>query len=438
MESRENIEISSSVLTRTEEENLITQNRWCQIRALFEKGMNKSEIARELDIDLKTVRKWLRQNWSPQQRDREHTLDSYQEFLRARAPEVGYNAAVLYRELRAEPHGYEGSYTALVKYIRSWRVEARQQNTATPRFETGPGQQSQVDWGSTKVWFESGRQIVHLFVMVLAFSRRIFVKAYLNERMSALLDGHAEAFEHFGGRTEKILYDNPRTIVKKKDEESGQIVWNQTFKDRMDFYGVEIKLCRYYRAQTKGKVESGVKYVKRNALAGRRFRNLDHLNEWLTEWCLTVADQRVHGTTHEQPSERFRRAEASALIPVAPRPIPERERLEHRIVPRDTYVVVETNRYPTPTEWVGQQVEVRLLADRIMITNGSGEPLSYPRLRGKFLTASWGGTPRSWARQKSGSILGPPRLDPSYSLAVGEVETRPLAAYEALIEEVRS
>jgi transposase len=99
--------------------------------------------------------------------------------------------------------------------------------------------------------------------MVLAFSRRIFVKGYLNEGMNALLDGHASAFTHFGGRTETILYDNPRTIVQSKDESNGQVVWNRTFKDRMDFYGVEIKLCRYYRAQTKGKVEIGYLPIER-------------------------------------------------------------------------------------------------------------------------------------------------------------------------------
>jgi transposase len=433
VERNENIEIISSVPNGIEEETVVKENLWCRIRALFEQGLSKSAIARELEIDLKTVRKWLRQTWEPQKRERKCALDAYESFLRARAPEVGYNAAVLYREL--EPRGYKGSYTALVKYIRPWRVEAREQ-TATPRFETEPGRQAQVDWGSTKIWFETDRLTVHLFVMVLGYSRRIFVKGYLNERMSSLLEGHEAAFRHFGGRTETILYDNPRTIVAEKDEASGQVVWNRTFKDRMDFYGVEIKLCRYYRAQTKGKVESGVKYVKGNALTGRRFRDLDHLNEWLEEWSLRVADERVHGTTHERPSERFRRAEASALIPVDLRPVPERERLEHRIVPRDTYVVVETNRYPAPVEWVGQQVEVRLLADRVLITNGNGEPLSYPRLQGKFLTASWSRAPRSWPRQKAGFVVGLPRLDPSYPLAVGEVELRPLAAYEALLEEV--
>jgi transposase len=136
VERNENTEIISSAPIGIEEEAVVKQNLWCRIRALFEQGLSKSAIARELGIDLKTVRKWLHQTWEPQKRKRKWALDTYESFLRARAPEVGYNAAVLYREL--EPRGYKGSYTALVKYIRPWRVEAREQ-TATPRFETEPG-----------------------------------------------------------------------------------------------------------------------------------------------------------------------------------------------------------------------------------------------------------------------------------------------------------
>ena len=146
MERNENTMIISSIPVGIEEETVIKQNLWCQIRTLFEQGLNKSAIARELGVDLKTVRKWLRQTWEPQKRERTSALDVHAPFLRARAPEVGYNAAVLFREL--EPHGYKGSYPALVKYIHPWRLDACQLNTATPRFETEPGRQAQVDWGS--------------------------------------------------------------------------------------------------------------------------------------------------------------------------------------------------------------------------------------------------------------------------------------------------
>lgn len=431
MERAENSDIISSVPTGTEEDSLVKQNLWYQIRARFENGMKKTAIARELDLDVKTVRKWLRRKWTEQERQRGRALDEYKKFLIARAPEVGYNAAVLFREVRGQ--GYGGSYPSLVKYIRPWRVS--DEKTATARFETEPGHQAQVDWGSSKVWFEDVQERVHLFVMVLGYSRRIFVRAYQNERIESLLDGHVAAFNHFGGRTGTILYDNPRTIVVQKNQISGEVIWNQTFKDRMDFYGVEIKLCRYYRAQTKGKVESGVKYVKGNALAGRRFRDIDQLNEWLAEWCLTVADERLHGTTHERPSERFARSEAAVMIPVNERPVPELERNERRIVPRDTYVVVETNRYPTPPDWVGDRIDVRISSDQVTLTNGQQEQLSYTRLIGKFQTVRRGGNPRSLTSKKNPE--GPPRLDPLYPVMDGDVEQRSLAAYEALIEEVQ-
>ena len=431
MEREENSAILPSVPTGTEEDSVVRQNQWCQIRALFEQGVNKTAIARELGIDVKTVRKWLSKHWKEQERQRKSGLDDYQDFLRARAPEVRYNAAVLFREVKGK--GYGGAYTTLVKYIRSWRVS--EQKTATARFETEPGDQAQVDWGSARVWFEERQERVHLFVMVLGYSRRIFVRAYRNERIESLLDGHAAAFNHFGGRTRTILYDNPRTIVIEKNETSGEVVWNRSFKDRMDFYGVEIKLCRYYRAQTKGKVESGVKYVKGNALTGHRFRDIDHLNEWLEQWCLTIADERLHGTTHERPSERFARAEVSAMIPVNGRPVPELERNEQRVVPRDTYVVVETNRYPTPVEWVGRRIDVRISGDRVTLINGRQEPLIYQRVSGKFQTIRWQGDPRSLtSRNEAGGL---PRHDPDYPLLVGEVEQRSLAAYEAMMEEVR-
>jgi transposase len=134
----------------------------------------------------------------------------------------------------------------------------------------------------------------HLHDGFLGYSRRLFAQAYRSEGSDALLDGHAAAFAHFGGRTATILYDNPRTIVTSKEESTGQVVWNATFKNRMDFYGVTVRLCRYYRAQTKGKVESAVKYIKRNGLAGKRFRDLEELNVYLLDWCVRVADERVH------------------------------------------------------------------------------------------------------------------------------------------------
>ncbi len=409
---------------------LISETQWGAVRALRGRGMSRKRIARELGLDIKTVRKWLRADWQPQRRQaRGRELDRFAEFLRGRAPEVGFNAVVLRRELQAL--GYTGSYSAVARYMSPSRGEWRGEELGTVRFETGPGEQAQVDWGSSWVWLGEQRVRVHLFVMVLGYSRRLFTRAYASEGLDPLLDGHQRSFAHFGGRTRTILYDNPRTIVKEKDETSGHVEWNAAFKDRMDFYGVEIRLCRYYRARTKGKVESGVKYVKRNALAGRRFHDLDELNDWLLHWCFAIADQRVHGTTHERPAERFAREEAAALIAVDRRPPAPRERWETRIVPRDGYVAIEANRYPVPLSWVGIQAQVHLLAEEVVISRDGEEPVRYARLPGKHQVARWNGPPRM-LRPAPQSIDRPPQLDLLYLGGAAEVEVRPLSRYEMI------
>jgi hypothetical protein len=271
---------------------------------------------------------------------------------------------------------------------------------------------------------------IHVFTMVLGYSRRLFARAYPSEGLGALLDAHEKAFGHFGGRTRTILYDNPRTIVLAKDEASGRVSWNATFKDRMDFYGVEVRLCRYYRAQTKGKVESGVKYVKRNALIGQSFASLDEVNEYLLKWCLEVADQRIHGTTHEKPAERFQREE---LVAVDLRPAPPRELVATRRVPKDALVTVETNRYPVPFEWVGQGVTVRILYEEIVLHGPDQQIVRHPKLAGRHQVARWLGEPRPLPYRKP-AVHTPPSSDPLALEHVGYVEVRPLSHYEALAE----
>jgi transposase len=362
-------------------------------------------------------------------------LSAYAEVIAKRFAEVGYNAEVLHRELQEA--GYEGSARSVRRYVEGKREAARPE-VATVRFETGPGEQAQVDWGMINVWIGELRIKVHLFVMVLGFSRRIFVRAYEHERLGNLLDGHQAAFTHFGGRTRTLLYDNPRTIVLSKDEANGTVEWNRRFKERMDFYGVDVKLCRYYRAQTKGKVESGVKYVKRNALAGRRFASYDDLNSWLEQWALTVADQRIHGTTHEQPAERFAREERVTMIAVDARPPTRESRTMSRRVSHDAFVEVETNRYPVPFVWCRAEVCVELTPTEVRIIQ-ENELIVYERELERHRELRWQGLPRAVPPEAAGGTpADPPRFDPAWLARAGQVEVRPLDAYAALASEVSS
>lgn|SRR5512138_226010 len=411
------------------EEPLIRETEWGAIRELHARGMSKKAIARQLELDIKTVRKWLKKEWRRRRRElAERGLDPHRSFLEGRGPEVGFNGRVLERELRAK--GWEGHYATLARYVAPLRKAWRGAPEAVARYETDPGQQAQVDWGSTAVRIGGEKVRIHVFTMVLGYSRRLFARAYPSEGLGALLDAHEKAFSHFGGRTRTILYDNPRTIVLAKDEGSGRVSWNATFKDRMDFYGVQVRLCRYYRAQTKGKVESGVKYVKRNALVGQSFASLDEVNEYLLKWCLEVADQRIHGTTHEKPAERFEREE---LVAFDLRPAPPRELVVTRRVPKDALVAVEANRYPVPFEWVGQDVTVRILYEEIVLHGPAEQLVRHPKLTGRHQVARWLGEPRPLPYRKP-LVRTPPSSDPLALEQAGYVEIRPLSHYEALAE----
>ena len=280
-------------------------------------------------------------------------LATHAAYLRRRAADVGYSAQVLFQELRGRQ--YEGSDETVKRFVRPLREMQLYAAVTRTRFETPPGLQSQIDWGHARVWLGAQRQVRHIFVLTLGDSRRSVYVPCLTEALGDLLDAHEQAFTHVGGHTLEHLYDRPRTVCVPRGADG--VRWNTTFKAFADFWGFEPRLCRAYRAQTKGKVESGVKYVKRNFLAGRRFRDDLDFNEQWQEWTATVADVRVHGTTHERPIDRFAR-ERAALVPA---PVGRAFRLEApltRVVATDSLVTVDTNRYSVPFTLIGQPVEV--------------------------------------------------------------------------------
>jgi transposase len=227
----------------------------------------------------------------------------YLDYIQRRVTEVDYNAYRIFQELQGL--GYRGGYEMVKLAVRPLRAEQDRLQEATLRFETAPGRQAQVDWGTA--WAQIGEQRVRvqLFVMVLGYSRRLYVECTRDQTLASLLACHQHAFDWFGGLTEEILYDNPKTVVLKRDWEGRVIEWHPQFWDFAQYYGFTPRLCRPYRAQTKGKVESGIKYVTRSFVKGRPFPAWDALNPSAQEWLGTVADQRMHGTTFRQPAERF-------------------------------------------------------------------------------------------------------------------------------------
>lgn len=183
---------------------MVDQERWAEIRRLFhEERVSISAIGRRLDLDRKTVQRSLRQTtWHPYRRAAvaETLLTAHADFVRTRAPEVGYSARILYQELRAS-RGYTGSYETVKRCVAPLREVQLQAERALLRFETPPGQQSQIDWGQATVPFRTGPVVVHVFVLTLGFSRRGFYHACADERLAQFLEAHERAFAHFGGHT---------------------------------------------------------------------------------------------------------------------------------------------------------------------------------------------------------------------------------------------
>jgi transposase len=411
---------------------MLSHEQWSAIRAMSERGLSRKSIARQLGINVRTVRRYLRQGRKQYQRGRplwDALEREHGEYLLQRGPLVDWSAQVLYQELVGRD--YSGSYEMVKRWVRPLREKQSRLEAATVRFETAPGIQAQVDWGSTAMEIDSQLVRVHLFVMTLGYSRRIFARAYRNERLPALLDGHERAFAHLGGRTQEILYDNPRTIVKRRDVEGRHIEWNPSFRDFADYYGFSPRLCRPYRARTKGKVESGVKYVKHNALKGRSFRSFEELNDYLLEWCLTIADQRVHGTTHEIPAERFRHEALFSVAGVTPYRL---ERIPIRSVASDSLVALETNRYSVPWQIVGESVEVAVVQHEVRTFHRGQLVAAHPLCVGRHQVVRnpehYRGLFRTTAKQ---SATGQRLPDSLWDLSIPEVEVRDLEVYEALV-----
>jgi len=395
-----------------------------QIVQALTRGESVSAVARAYGVDRKTVRAW-RARGGPQPRAGRvvvSCLDAHRAWLAARAPEVGFNAAVLHREL--VERGFAGSAVIVRRAVAPLRQAATPR--ATVRFETGPGEQAQVDFGQVRVWIGDERVAAQIFVMTLGYSRRSFAIASARQRLRDWLAGHERAFQHFGGVPDRVVVDNAKAMVLSHTREA--VHWHPTYADFAGYYGFRPWACAPHRPQTKGKVESGVKYVARNALAGKRFASWDALNAWLLEWVTTVADQRVHGTTHAIPAVRFA---DEALTPLDGRPPYVWQHVRERVVAADALVSVDGARYSVPAHLVGTTVTVREHAADFTIWVGDTQVATHPRQPRHTLRME----PAHYAgllRVDRSPLGRPPQHDPRY--ADDDVAVRDLAVYDALVQ----
>jgi transposase len=261
------------------------------IRTLANRGVGKKAIAREVGVGVNTVRRYLRQPITPGQQVRpaaRRLTDDRREEARTLYEGPAAGNAVVVQRLLAE-RGCMISVRTIERAVADIRRAQRVAALATVRVETAPGDQLQIDFGQKRLLIAGARVRIFLLVAVLSYSRRLFVKAFLNERGDDWREGIAAAFTHFGGLPRTLLGDNARALVLGRDRATGTVSFHPTYLAFCRDWDVQPRACAPYRARTKGKTEAGVKYVKRNALADQAFASFGALEQHLAEW-MTIAD----------------------------------------------------------------------------------------------------------------------------------------------------
>lgn len=286
---------------------------------LHELGWGAKRLSKEFGCARNTIRRYLRAGGAVPfaKAPRKTAFDGLDDWLRERFFRHDGNADVIRQELASE-HGIVIGLRSVELRVQPWRRELRAYKKATVRFETPPGHQLQIDFGDTKVWIGDERVKIHLFVATLGYSRRMHIRPSIRERQTDWFEGMEGAFLRFGGVPAEILLDNARALVDHHDIATREVRFNARLHAFSRYWGFNPRACAPYRARTKGKDERGVGYVKRNAVAGRRFASWGEFVAHLDQWNREIADVRVHGTTGELPIVRFA-DEVNALRPLGER-----------------------------------------------------------------------------------------------------------------------
>lgn len=340
------------------------------IRALHRQGLTYAEIGRIVGRDWRTVKRYLTEGAQPRYRRKRmpSKLDPFKPRIdQWLASDAGLQAARIHQDL-VRDYGFTGSYPTVRRYVD--RARPKTPEPVSERFETAPGHQAQVDWSHEEpIRTSSGLELpLYGFHMVLGHSRDAFVGLVGSQDLVTFWACHRAAFAHFGGVPKEILYDRTKTVVRSHvgtERREGDRVYHPEALASAHHYGFKLRLCRPYRPQTKGKVESDVSYVRGRLLRNHGFADYEQANREWEGWNADIARRRVHGTHGEVVAARAER-DLSALLAVPPLPYLVLARTQRKVA-RDGLISFEGRRYMVPGAAAGETVELRLGAEEIEV-----------------------------------------------------------------------
>ncbi|HSX79417.1 MAG TPA: IS21 family transposase [Candidatus Saccharimonadia bacterium] len=345
---------------------MIDYSCFCQVKHLHvHQGLTASQIAKAISLDRRTVAYWLAQEHFRPRKPRQapSKLDLFKPDIVRMLERYPYSAAQIFQRLHE--HGFDGSYALVKAYVRTVRPR-RQAAFLTLAF--APGECAQVDWGSfgTVPVGQTHRQL-SFFVMVLCYSRMLYVEFTVSQTMEHFLACHQHAFDFFGGIPHKVMVHNLKSAVLKRAVGDAPVL-NPKYLDFATHHGFTIAPCNVGKGHEKGRVENGVGYVKKNFLAGLEIPDFSALNPAARYWLDTVANVRMHGETRAQPTVLWHTARP-AWRPVPLQPFAIATGSQGR-ASRQFRVTVETNRYSVPAQYAGHALTWKTSPDRLCLSLG--------------------------------------------------------------------
>jgi transposase len=359
---------------------VISYETFCRIHDCRERqGLTVAQTARALHLHPRTVAKWSARSQFERRRPqaRASMLDAFKPSITRLLDTYPYSAVQIFQRVREE--GYGGGLTILRDYVRRIRPPKR---PVYLKLAFAAGECAQIDWGTFgTVEVDNTRRRLSFFVMVLAFSRRMYVEFTVSQTMEHFLACHEHAFAELGV-PRKIMLDNLKSAVLQRLAGVAP-VFNPRYVDFSRHHGFEVVPCNVRRANEKGRVESGVGYVKKNFLRGLELTDLSTVQASARVWLDTIANERIHGETQRRPIDLFAE-ERQQLRQPNPHPY-DLARTISTVASSQFRITVDTNHYSVPSRYAHRRVTVKAHPDRVCIYCDNELIARHPRRYGRRL-----------------------------------------------------
>ncbi len=329
----------------------------------------------------------------------------------------GVEMMTIFDRLR-QNHEYAGSYSSIRRFVNQLRPNKPR---ATIRLHSGPGEEVQVDFGSAGLLVDpmtgDPRQ-AYVFVMTLSFSRHQYAEIVFDQKIPTWLALHRRAFESFVGVPAKVTLDNLKAAVL--EAALFDPILGDAYRRFAQHYGFLISPNRPASPQHKGKVESGVHFVKRSFLIGQQFADIREANRKLAIWVQERAGTRDHGTTHQAPLALFNNEEKSKLQPLPADPF---ELTEIRIVKlhEDCHVSIDGSYYSAPWTLVGHNLDAYLFERVVQLFNGTELVVTHPRAQKR---GDWKTIREHYPPEKAAYLEKTPRYCKEQAAKIGQATTQ--------------